>query len=261
VIKYSQRQSQAHFVFWRYSVATITEEIQQAYARGEIPIAMDMARDAIAKHRPEDPEVPILWVLLGWCHYRHQEYDVVRSCLQEAGDVDPALELAGYLAAYVDKDDVRLQEIAGRLLGNVNVQNALVIRARDQGSAVGHLTVLQSLSHFSGQAVEVANLYHNAARFFLAKVRKELGEEDLQVSLAFIGIAIEKYGVSANWHHRAAASFWKSHILDRLGDKREALHSAEQSLFLWNEAVDRDPQNKGFKDNRDNAIKRIAELQ
>ena len=108
-------------------MTTIAEEVRRAYERGEIPVAMDMARDAITKCRPDDPELPALWVLLGWCHYRHQEYDVVRSCLQEAGDIEPALELAGYLAAYVDKDDVRLQEIAGRLPGSTNVQNALIL--------------------------------------------------------------------------------------------------------------------------------------
>ena len=239
-------------------MVTTVVEIRELYDQGRIPEAMDAARDEIKARLVNDPEIPELWVILAWCHYRHKEYDVVRSCLGEAGDTERAYELWATLAAYVDKDDVRLREIAQRFPGNINVQNALVIRARDADSTIDHVTVLNALTRFTAPTIEGANLYHNAARFLLAKARNQT---DISTAFTIVCLAIEKYGVSANWHHRAAAFFWKSKIAEALKDREEALHAAEQSLHFWDEALARDPQNKGFQGNRDNAIKRIAELQ
>lgn len=231
------------------------------YDAGKIPEAMDAVRVEIGMRPGNDPELPELWVLAGWCDYRRKDYDSVRICLGHAGETRCALELAAYLAAYVDKNDDELRRIAKILGENVNVQNALIIRARDAGSTLAHDDVLAGLSHFASfRGVEAANLLHNGARFFLAKARDEKDQRDLWTAFAFTVLALSKYGSSGNWHHRAAVSFWQSNILDRLGYKKNAMDAAKLSLSFWDKAIELDPYNVGYQLNRQNVLKLIDQL-
>ena len=237
--------------------------VQDLYNQGKFRQAMDAVWGEVNEERgKDDPEIGKLKMIRAWCHWRLQEWDDAREWLQgaeEAGGAElEAKRLRAYFAAYRDKNDAVLGTIAKELPDDVSVQNALVIRARDKDSILDHASVLLIVICSISQTVEVANLFHNGARFFLAKAQNQ---GDLEIALALIGIAIIRYGSDDNWHHRAAAFFWKSHIYERLGYHQGALHAAEQSLFLWNEAVDRDPQNKGFQKGREGAIARIAELQ
>lgn len=233
--------------------------IQKLYDQGMIDEAMNLAETEIEQCVPEDPELPILWVRLAWCHWRRQEYDRVRFCLAQAGEIEASLELAGYLAAYVDKDDVRLDEIAVRLPENVNVQNARIIRARDANSNVVALDELESvLAPFAeSQEVSAANLYHNAARLMLTKGNTK---EHFAAAYSLINEALDRYGQDMHWHHRAAAKFWSSHISERLERMKAAREAMAASVELWEKAIELDPNNQGFITNLENARKRAAEL-
>lgn len=240
------------------------EEIQRLYDEGKIPEAMAAVWAEVQEERgKDDPDIGRLMMIRAWCHWRRQEWDDARQWLQKAEKAGGAeLEtnrLQAYFAAYRDKDDFLLRSIAQEFPDDVDVQNALVIRAQDADSTLSRAQVGAALEYFSEQeGTSVANLNHNAARFFLAKSRDP---GDLSMAAGMINRALQLYGKDVNWHHRAAALFWKSKIIEKLGDREEALYAAERSLFLWNEALDRDPANEGFRKNRDNAIARIAELQ
>lgn len=235
------------------------DDIQTLYARGMIQEAMELARTEIEQRVPKDPELPILWICLAWCHWRRQEYREVRFCLEQAGDIEEALELAGYLAAYVDKDDARLREIAVRLPENVNVQNARIIRARDADSNVVALDELEFvLAPFAqSREVDAVNLLLNAACLMLAKGSTK---EHFAAAYSLINEALERYGQDMHWHHRADAKFWSSHISERLGRMEAARDAIVDSVQLWEKAIELDPNNQEFRTNLENARERAATL-
>lgn len=237
-------------------MATVAE-IQQLYNLGRFQEAMDAARKEITACPRDDPEIPELWVILSWCHYRYKEYGVVRSCLGEAGDTERAHELWATLAAYVDKDDDRLREIAQRFPKSIAIQNALVIRARDADSVLTHAEVGSIILSFSGDGVAVANINHNGGRFFIAKSR---WNTDLLIAVGMLERALRLYGMEYHWHHRAAATHWLSVAHERLGETEEDARARTRARELWERAVESDPQNTGFLQNLENARKREAEL-
>lgn len=241
-------------------MATVAE-IQELYDKGDIQGAMSAVWAEVYEERPSyDPERGGLMVIRAWCHWRRQEWEDARQWLsiaEEAGGAEQRTKaLRAYFAAYRDKDDAMLQFIAQELPDDVDVQNALVIRARDADSTLSHAQVGAALEHFSMQeSTSVANLNHNAARFFLAKNR-DVG--DLNVAVTMIDRALRLYGQDRNWHHRAAATHWQSVAFERLGKKVEDAGARTQARQLWEKAVELDPNNKGFQQNLENARKREA---
>jgi len=226
-------------------------EIQQLYDEGRLQEAMTAVWAEIHENRKSnDPEIPELCTILAWCHYRQREWGSVREWLKKAGDTLRAKRLRAYLAAYVDKDDHTLNAIAQELGDDVGVQNALVIRARDPDSdavALDELEVI--LAPFAqSEEVDAANLFHNAARLMLAKGSTA---EHFAAALSLIGDALERYGSVMHWHHRAAATFWRSHILERLGSLELAQKAIAISIVLWEKTLELDPNNQGFKTYQD----------
>lgn len=244
-------------------MATV-QEIQELYDLGKIAEAMAAVwAETHGERRSSDPEIGQLRVIRAWCHWRRQEWGDALMWLEaaeEAGGAElKAKRLRAYFAAYRDKDDEILRAIAQELNDDVGVQNALIIRARDpDSSAVSLDEVRWILERFSGSIeVDVANLYHNAARLFLAKGSIE---NHFFSALVLIDGAIARYGLNMHWHHRAAAAFWRSHILARLNEKEEARDAIIASVLLWEAAVQLDPANQGFRTNLENAQKREVEL-
>lgn len=243
-------------------MATV-DEIQALYDAGRIQQAMNAVRaEVFEERRPDDAEIGKLNLIRAWCHWRRQEWDDARQWLQDAEQAGGAelqcKRLRAYFAAYRDKEDAVLRSLAQELRDDLGVQNALVIRARDTDSSFTHLDLEKIIDQFPRDSSEAAaNLRHNIARFFLAKPRDQ---GDLHIALGMVELAIRLYGPDVHWHHRAAANFWRSHILERLHKKEEALEAAYESVQLWERAVELDPQNKGFQQNLENARKRAREL-
>jgi len=76
----------------------------------------------------------------------------------------------------------------------------------------------------------------------------------------FLEAALVRYGIDRNWHHRGAANFWKSRVLERLYDKRAALEAARESLFCWTQQVILDLGTERHRKQWENAMERIKQL-
>src|SRR5581483_6404248 len=89
---------------------------------------------------------------------------------------------------------------------------------------------------------------------------KPRDRRDLKFALGLIDVAIAHYGDVSNWHHRAAAHFWKSHILEKLTAIPDAFAAASRSLHPWycQYALEKDTAPFGKK--LENAQVRLAEL-
>ena len=246
----------------RRCVMATVEEIQKLYDLGKIPEAMAAVLAEVNEERPSsDPEIGKLMVIRAWCHWRRQEWDDALESLEaaeKAGGAEPKTKrLRAYFAAYRDKNDEALRAIAQELPNDVGVLNALVIRARDEDSTLTHAEIGKIVLSISGEGVEAANLNHNGARFFLAKSRDEV---DLNSAIGMLDRAIRLYGIDGNWHHRAAATHWKSVAFERLGDRAKDAEARTQARQLWEKAVGLDSTNQGFRMNLKNAQAREAEL-
>jgi len=227
------------------------------YDRGEFDNCLAATREELTTRAQDDPERAELLALAGWCHYRKGEYEVARQRFREAGQVSFAREGLAYLAVYVDKDDAAFNELARELRGSVNIQNALTIRARDADSVFTHGQIMEGVLQFTENAVEVANLYHNAGRFFFHKAR---GGGDLITALGLYDVAGVRYGKDRNWHHRGALHYWRSQVLEGLLDKRAALEAARDSLYCWTQQAILDPGTERHKQQWENAMNRVREL-
>jgi len=236
----------------------LAEELRKTlYDRGEFDKCL-----AAVKLEPEirlegGPERGELLALGGWCYYRKGDYETARKWFQNAGPVNFAREGLTYLAAYIDKDDVELRKLVQELGDRVNTRNALVIRARDPDSTVSGDEVMESVLRFREDTVEVANLCHNAGRFFFEKGKSD---KDLLIALGLLEAALVRYGIDRNWHHRGAANFWKSRVLERLYDKRAALEAARESLYCWTQQVILDPGTERHRKQWENAAERQKQL-
>lgn len=236
------------------------EELRRAYYdRGEFDKCLqEIQRELKHPSRTLDElEVGALKALEGWCYYRKGEYETARKCFQQAGAVDFAKEGLAYLAVYIDKDDETFMKLAQELGDRVNIQNALTIRARDSDSTITHKEVMRGILRFRENVVEVANLYHNAARFFFQKARNK---KDLLTALGLLDASLVRYGVDRNWHHRGAAHFWRSKVLEALLDKRGALEAARDSLYCWTQQMIIDPGTERHRQRWEEAVNRIREL-
>ncbi len=166
--------------------------------------------------------------------------------------------LYAYAPGYVN--DEGLRQIAEELgSSNVNVANAFVIRARAEDCSL--LTgdeVANLAANFAAEtSVHGANLMHNAGRFCLAKPQ---AQDSLKRAVQYLDDAIGRYGPDANFHHRAAANFWKSQAWEKMGSLAEATKAMQESVRLWDEQCKLDPTNKAFSQSSENAKKRLTEM-
>jgi hypothetical protein len=237
-------------------------EIQELYDLGKFPEAIAaVGVEVSGKRASNDPEIGKLCVICAWCYWRRQEWDGALVWLggaEKAGGAElETKRLRAYFAAYRDKNDGVLRSIAQELPGDVGVLNALVIRARDEDSAFSHVEVENIVFAFEAGDVTVANLYHNGARFFMAKPRDN---EDLFMAVGMLDHALRLYGTDGNWHHRAAATHWQSVAHERLGETEDDRNARSRARQLWEKASELDPANQGFQQNLENARKREAEF-
>ncbi|MDP1538867.1 MAG: hypothetical protein Q8M00_02445 [bacterium] len=240
-------------------MATASELRKELYDRGEFGKCLEEVTRELHERPADDLERGELLALGAWCYYRRNEFAEAKKWAEQAGQVRFARECLAYIAAYAKgfKDDTALYNLARELGDSVNVQNALTIRARESDSVLTHEDVMNGTLCYRENTVEVANLFHNAARFFLSKLRSD---EDLLLVLGFLDAALTRYGIDRNWHHRGAANFWRSKALEALLDKRAALEAARDSLFCWTQQMILDPGNERNMQQWENAVQRVRDL-
>jgi len=242
-----------------------TEEIWELYLQGKIEVAEAVATNELSMVASLSIK-QALHAILAWCAYRRKEYDEALIEIAGAGDNQRACECHAYVFAYAKgyEDDVKfLALVREHLIGNINASNALVIRARMPDSVVEHEQVWRMAESFAEGAdvskhdVSLANLLHNCARFFLDKA---CNRRDLTFSLGLIEVALAHYGEVSNWHHRAAANFWKSHILEKLTAIPDAFAAAALSLSLWECQCAMEKKTAPFLDKLESVRARVVDL-
>lgn len=239
---------------------TSLEQAQKLYDEGKMGEAL-IALAALLVQQPDGSQNGEIRALMAWCHYHRKEYKDAHDVALVAGAATKAKELLATMYAAVPGyvDDTSLQWLIDELHGNVAVTNALLIRvrAKDLNLFTSHDSVLQRVLEHRGDEVRVAHVYNNAARFFQEKARDDA---DLITALGLWDCALLKYGSAANYHHRAALYFWKSHVLERLFGKQAAQFAAMRACELWRQQVALDPTNQSFQQKLAEAEKRRAAL-
>lgn len=202
-------------------------------------------------------------VIEAWCLYREKKFTDCADVLSRAPENQSTLELRAYLYAYEFtgmKDEQKLAEVTAKLeASNVNANNAVVIAAREKNSTLDASGILDRLTPWaegldrSTAVVAEANLLHNMARLFLAK-------EQFNKALTFIDYAIEAYGSRTNFHHRGAANYWRSVILEKMDRPYDAWHAGLASLQAWQDQLAQDPSNTEWQKRLEGAQTREKEL-
>lgn len=239
------------------------DEIWKLYTDGKIEAAKDAATRELTDQLDQQQEE--FHAILAWCAYRRGQFALALARIGLAGENQRAKECNVYVLAYAKEqaNDARLMKLVAELGDNINASNALVIRARMPDSIVGHEYVWAMAEKWAeagdvaNHDVSLANLLHNCSRFFLDKARSR---RDLKFALGLIKVALAHYGDVANWHHRAAAMFWASHILERLTAIPDAFRAATASLHLWSCQLQLEKDTAPFKDKLENAQRRVVEL-
>jgi hypothetical protein len=194
-------------------------------------------------------------LITAWCLYREKNYTEAHAVLSQLPESPKALELWAYLYAYNAsgfRNEQKLLETVDKLpRDNFNRTNALVIAAREKGA-----DLKPWIASFDRAlaTVEQANLLQNAARLALEK-------ENLPTALEIINYAIEAYGIRTNWHHRGAANYWKSVILEKMEDTYAAWQAGQESLRCWQTQHDLEPGHPNWPKRLQEAQKRADELQ
>lgn len=221
------------------------EELRAMYDRGQ---TRDVLNELDETRCDSTEAFQNLVVLKGWCYYRRNQYREAHDYAIAAGKLPWARELMAYLYAYAPgmANDESLLQIAKELgPTNINVANALVIRARAKDcSLFGGEHIIELVQQFQNDtSVHAANLCHNAGRFFLDK---PVGPESYHLAVQYLDKAINHYGTDKNFHHRARANFWKAHALEKLGRQEAVIQAVDESIRLWQEQCRLDPTNDVF---------------
>jgi tetratricopeptide (TPR) repeat protein len=227
------------------------QDIRELYDKGQCEEALRAITTALST-QPSEETRRALVALTAWCHYRLRRYDEAMRAAQSAPDEEWAKECLAQTYAYGPghENDPELFRLAVEFPENVGIQNAFVIRARHAKSTITHEEVLQVVGRVQGASEKMGHVRHNAARFFLDKARTVA---DYALALQFINGALEWYGESTAHHHRAAAWFWKSQILSKLGKTDDAVKAAEESLRHWDAQIALAPENADFRAKRESA--------
>lgn len=226
----------------------MNEELKDLYERGENAKIVEIVTSMLKEVEPDDE------IILAWAYFNLGEY---KKALDIAMRLE-AFELVIQLVAYVSKGDKLIEEIRQKFPNNLNVCNALAIRARDADSDIQSETIiLAALKCLSDDSIGAINLLNNTARLLLEKGDSS---KDVVIAIGFWQIALVKYG-DKNYHHRAAIHFWLSKAYERIGVKGAAKLAARESAVLWKKQLSLDSSNKRFEERFDGALKRIQELE
>ncbi|MFA6252553.1 MAG: hypothetical protein WCX74_04090 [Candidatus Paceibacterota bacterium] len=191
-----------------------------------------------------------------WCLYRRKEYEEAKKQALQAGGIE-AYELLAQIAAYVDKDDVTLTKLHQKYPDNASVCNGLAIRSRDPDSELSVRLITEAVMRMMNRRdIAAIHFINNAARTLLAKGN---GSTDVIMAIGLWQTALLKYGFE-NFHHRAAVCFWVSNAYEKLGEMALAMKFAMESLVLWDEQLNREPDNSGFVKSRSGASDRVESL-
>lgn len=226
----------------------MNEELKGLYERGENAKIVEIVTSMLKEVEPDDE------IILAWAYFNLGDY---KKALDIAMRLE-AFELVIQLVAYVSKGDKLIEEIRQKFPNNLNVCNALAIRARDADSDIQSETIiLAALKCLSDDSMGAINLLNNTARLLLEKGD---GGKDIVIAIGFWQIALVKYG-DKNYHHRAAIHFWLSKAYERMGVKGAAKLAARESVALWVKQISLDPSNRRFEERFDGALKGIQELE
>ncbi|MDD5639697.1 MAG: hypothetical protein PHR47_02770 [Candidatus Pacebacteria bacterium] len=226
--------------------------IQLLYEEGRFFEAMEK----ISGRYPDRDEPADIRMVKSWCLYRRKEYEEAKKQALQAGGIE-AEELLAQLAAYVDKDDATLTEIHQNHPDNPSVCNGLAIRARDSDSNISTKLLIEAVARMMNKkGIAAIHFINNAARTLLAKGN---GSTDIIIAIGLWQTALLKYGYE-NYHHRAAVCFWISSAYEQLGEMALAMKFAMESLALWEEQLNREPDNPSFIERRSGANDRVETL-
>ena len=232
--------------------ATIAD-LNEVYANGQ-------TREVLALTEGPTNE---LHLLRGWCHYRNKDFDQAYAELSKVTEETQGwIGLQAYLLSYSPehRNEQALQELLPRIAAeNINGFNAVVIAAFQKDSALDKREILANTQRFADEydpisaTVPATNLMHNMAKLAL-KV------DELVLAENLINQAIEGYGTETNWHHRGAANFWKSMILEKAGRMDDAWSAGKDSLAAWQGQFDAEPDNPQWQERLDGAKAREQDL-
>jgi len=234
------------------------------------------AVDALPSEKAE------LYALLGMAYYSRKNFASAKTYLKRALLFDPANERAiygmAYLAAYVNKDPGKTREWMDKLPESAARDNVHMIMMRSpecietNGLEQTYSEVIDLFDRYLTpnpvDPLNVANLMHNAGRFFLVKGADQEQRGDMPEvrktcasAVAALALALSLYGTGdMNLHHRAAANYWMSVAIEKLLGPAAAIASAEQSVELWSRQLALDPKNPHFKESWRGAADRLHEL-
>ena len=203
-----------------------------------------------------------LHTVKAWAFCRQKDYANAKAEAKLAGRNPYALECLDHIAGVLGEED-KVGKYHACLPGSILADNAWIVAARQEGSAVTHEEVLAIALKWLGDGiiadpVYTANVANNTARFFLAKPRNA---EDIETALGFMKRAVGLYGEGdTNLHHRASANFWLSNISESLGNKNESIGYTKISIRLWKRQLELDQANPSFRNSFDGAKKRLKDL-
>lgn len=238
------------------------------YEQGQTKDALDAISELLKDAKGDAASE--LHALAAWCHFRRADYQLALTAIDLAG---PENQTAKRCLLYVRSfgptkdlsvtDDEEMIRLVQELGNDIDARNALVIRARQPDCQVQASTIWDHTQDMlqtgdpSQHDVKLANLCHNAGRFFHDKARDG---QDLTIALGLFKVAGLHYGNTSHWHHRAALAHWTSKTLLSLGALPNALEKAVVSLVIWVDQLTTDPTNDDFKIKTSNACGLVAEI-
>ncbi len=214
----------------------------------------------------------------GMAYYRRKDFGHAHFWFMIALGSDPQNERAiygmAYLAVYVDKNPEKTNEWMAKLPESAAKDNAsmIMMRAAEYIEANGLLKtednvgdlVEKWLNPNPEDSLNVANLLHNAARFYIVDSEKYLEAGSQQICMVAVGLlqsAIGLYGTgNMNLHHRAAANYWISVAMEKLFGPAAATSAAAQSIELWYRQLELDPKNPQYSKSLQGASDRLIAL-
>ncbi|MAF81236.1 hypothetical protein CL628_04460 [bacterium] len=225
----------------------------QLYEEGHHDECRQMCLKMLAGALP-DPEHRAMYALLAWCHFRLHDVDKAHAAATQAveGATDDQRWARQCLAAVAvkrgdDEEFMRLAEILGDTLNVLNLRVARAIVNNDvlELTIPGLARQLAELDTEGATSVQLGNLYNNAAWFTLKR-----SEEYDALGFGWMFIAVGYYG-DQNWHHRAGAHYRLYCMYQEYGLQLHATAAIVTAAQLWDEALQRDPDNATYRAKRD----------
>lgn len=196
------------------------------------------------------------------CYYHQGEYQLVLDAVDAANDSPAALQIQLNVYSYGKgfRDEDKVLEIIEKLGPTVSNLNSEVISALKPDSTFSPQNLMERgdaiitpLTPYTATLAS-AHLSHNLARLAMDKL------DDLPKAELLIDKAIELYGEDTHLHHRAAANYWKTKILDKQSKFVEAVSAGEESVVLWETQIEINLEEEQFRKKLAGAQNRLADL-